>query len=66
MVTFSHIPYAEALRRGQIQDRILDTLMTQTETETDWENPRLQQLMVELVVELEPYNLNSLSGAAPE
>ncbi len=66
MVTFSHMPYAEALRRGRLQERILDVLMAQTESEADWQRPELRQQMDALVAELEPYELSTLEGTLPE
>jgi kynurenine 3-monooxygenase len=65
MVTFTHMPYAEALRRGRVQDKILDALMAQTESEADWQRPQMQQLMDSLVAELEPYDMEQLSGIVP-
>ncbi len=66
MVTFSHMPYAEALRRGRLQEQILDAIMAQTASEADWETPELQRLMDALVAELEPYDLSTLEGTLPE
>ncbi|MEN3026090.1 MAG: NAD(P)/FAD-dependent oxidoreductase [Chlorobiota bacterium] len=66
MVTFSHMPYAEALRRGHLQDRILDALVEQTKSEEDWHDPAFQQLMDQLVAELEPCDERLLLGALAE
>ncbi|MCS7176838.1 MAG: FAD-dependent monooxygenase [Candidatus Kapabacteria bacterium] len=66
MVTFSHMPYAEALQRGRLQDRILDALMERTNSEEDWHDPAFQQLMDQLIAELEPCDERLLLGALAE
>ncbi len=66
MVTFTHMPYGEALRRGRLQDQILDALMELTESEADWEQPSFQQQAAALLTQLEPCDESLLQGAVPE
>ncbi len=66
MVTFTHMPYAEALRRGRLQERILEILLERTESESDWQAPSFQQMMEKLVEELPPCDPALLAGAVPE
>ena len=46
-VTFSHIPYAEALANGQRQERIMSNLMLHIQTEADYEQTQVQELLRE-------------------
>lgn len=38
MVTFSHIPYAEALAEGKAQDRLFEKILSQPNIQEDWKN----------------------------
>ena len=44
-VTFSHTPYAEAWAAGQHQDAIMGRLMPHIQTEADFDQPAVQQLV---------------------
>ena len=48
MVTFSHMPYAEALRIGKIQQSIMDDVMKLPDLETSWEAMDFAPLVKEL------------------
>ena len=48
MVTFSHMPYAEALRIGKIQQSIMDEVMKLPDIETTWESMDLTPLIKDL------------------
>lgn len=52
-VTFSHIPYAEALANGQRQERIMSRLMPYIQTEADYEQDQVQQLLREEMSKLD-------------
>lgn len=51
-VTFSHTPYAEALANGQRQEQIMRRLMPHIQTEADYEQAVVQQLLAEQIREL--------------
>lgn len=40
-VTFSHIPYEEALSAGQRQDRIMESILAQPNIESNWDRPEV-------------------------
>ncbi len=61
MVTFSHMPYAEALRRGMLQERLLDELMSIPDVEQHWESPTVRQLIARWLQELPPYSEEEFS-----
>lgn len=44
-VTFSHLPYAQALANGQAQERIMQRLMPHIQSEADYELPEVQALV---------------------
>ncbi|TGE15644.1 FAD-dependent oxidoreductase [Hymenobacter elongatus] len=44
-VTFSHTPYADAWQNGQLQERIMQRLMTHIESEADYDRPEVQDLV---------------------
>jgi kynurenine 3-monooxygenase len=44
-VTFSHTPYAEAWTAGQRQDAIMARLMPLIQTEADYDQPAVQELV---------------------
>ncbi len=50
MVTFSHIPYAEALAAGRQQDEIMEKVMPHVEREEDFEKPEVQQILREHLI----------------
>lgn len=49
MVTFSDIPYSEALRIGRIQDAIMQRVMAQADIETKWRTLDFRALKNELL-----------------
>ncbi len=49
MVTFSHIPYAEALAEGQRQDAIMAEVMKMDDIEQDWDSERVEQKILSLL-----------------
>ncbi len=49
MVTFSHIPYHEALRRGKQQDAIMDEVMKMPDIEKDWQNEKVEQRILSML-----------------
>jgi kynurenine 3-monooxygenase len=46
-VTFSHLPYAEALANGQEQERIMQRIMPHIQSEADFELPEVQALIAQ-------------------
>jgi kynurenine 3-monooxygenase len=46
MVTFSHIPYHEALQRGRQQDAIMNEVMNMPEIEKNWQSPSVEKLIL--------------------
>ncbi len=52
MVTFSpEVPYAEALRVGDVQKHIMDQVMQLPEIESDWDEPYVMDQLYELATE---------------
>ena len=49
MVSFSNIPYKEALDKGVKQDSLLDELMEKENIEDNWDSPETEQLIEELL-----------------
>lgn len=49
MVTFSHIPYAEALAEGQRQDRIMAEVMAMPAIHRMWDTVEVEQKILELL-----------------
>lgn len=54
MVTFSDIPYSDALRIGQWQNTIMDIVMDTPDIETLWDNDVIMRLMLS-EIEKNPY-----------
>ena len=48
-VTFSHIPYADALAAGQRQDRIMDQIMALPGIEARWQEDDVMAKMLALL-----------------
>jgi kynurenine 3-monooxygenase len=48
MVTFSHLPYAEALRIGHLQDAVMQRVMQRPNIETAWEQLDFAAIVAEL------------------
>lgn len=48
MVTFSHIPYAEAMKEGERQDAIMAKIMSIPNIEERWEDDEIMEKMLEL------------------
>lgn len=49
MVTFSHIRYSEALKEGQRQDRIMEEVMAMPDIHENWEDPKVEEKILELL-----------------
>lgn len=49
MVTFSDIPYADALKQGILQDRIMEEIMATPDIENKWDSPEIMNQMKSLV-----------------
>ncbi len=49
MVTFSHIPYSEALAEGQRQDRIMQEVMRMPNIESIWDSDEVEQKILSLL-----------------
>lgn len=49
MVTFSHIPYSEALAQGARQDRIMEEMMQMPGIENRWDSDEVEEKMLGLV-----------------
>ncbi len=49
MVTFSHMPYHEAKRRGERQDRIMDEVMRMPGIDAAWDSDRVEERMLSLL-----------------
>ena len=47
MVTFSHLPYEEALRIGKIQDKIMAEVMEREDIEEMWDSPEVSAAILE-------------------
>lgn len=47
MVTFTHIPYEEALRIGKVQDKIMAEVMTRPDIEEMWDSPEVSAAILE-------------------
>lgn len=48
MVTFSDIPYSEALKEGRRQDRIMERVMKLPDIEKKWDSEEVEKLMLDL------------------
>ncbi len=49
MVTFSHIPYSEALAEGVRQDRIMDEIMKMPDINTNWQSVAVEEKILSLL-----------------
>lgn len=49
MVTFSHIPYHEALKRGKQQDAIMNEVMKLPGIENNWQSGNVENLILKLL-----------------
>jgi kynurenine 3-monooxygenase len=47
MVTFSHIPYSEALALGKKQEAIMEKVMKLSDIESKWDSEEVEKLMLE-------------------
>jgi kynurenine 3-monooxygenase len=48
-VTFSHIPYHEALRNGDAQQRIMDQIMARPDIEAQWDSDEVESQILALL-----------------
>jgi len=51
-VTFSHIPYADAVANAKIQDEIMDLVMELDDIEINWDSDEVELFMLKAVEEL--------------
>jgi kynurenine 3-monooxygenase len=49
MVTFSHIPYSEALAEGRRQDDIMERVMDLPDIEEKWDSPEVEEKILSLL-----------------
>ena len=49
MVTFTHMPYSEALRLGKKYDQLLEKLYLEKDLEKNWSNPSIQAVIKEYI-----------------
>lgn len=54
MVTFSHLPYAEAMKLGRIQDGIMAEVMDRPDIETVWDGEDVERQALQLAAERLP------------
>ena len=54
MVTFSHLPYAEAMKLGRIQDGIMAEVMDRPDIEAAWDGEDVERQALELAAERLP------------
>ena len=62
LVTFSHIPYAEAWDRGQIQQAVMNDIMASSDIAENWEGDEIIARAIEL---LNSYESGATSVAHP-
>jgi kynurenine 3-monooxygenase len=62
LVTFSHIPYAEAWARGQIQQAVMNDIMASSNIAQNWEGDEIVTRAIEL---LDSYESGATSVAHP-
>lgn len=48
-VTFSHIPYSEALRQGKIHDSIMERIMNRGDIEENWDSSEIENEILSLL-----------------
>jgi kynurenine 3-monooxygenase len=53
MVTFSHIPYAEAVEAAKIQDEIMEHIMKLPHIEQHWDQPEIERIILAYLDKLE-------------
>ena len=46
MVTFSHIPYSEALAKGEAQEAIMQSIMQLPDIQNRWDSPEIEQAIL--------------------
>lgn len=49
-VTFSHIPYSEALATGKRQEKIMDVIMAKPNIDTIWDSQEVEKEILELAI----------------
>ena len=54
MVTFTHLPYAEALELGRVQDGIMEEVMARPDIDTVWDGNEVEQHALQLAAERLP------------
>ena len=63
LVTFSHTPYDEALKRGEMQQAVMNVIMSQSDIETNWESEKIIELAINM---LEKYQADPNTLARPK
>jgi len=48
-VTFSHIRYSEALKKGEEQTKLMDEIMKMEDIEQNWDSEEVMQAMLKLI-----------------
>ena len=59
MVTFSHLPYAEALALGAIQDGIMAEVMDRPDIDSVWDGTEVERHALELAAQRLPSTITS-------
>lgn len=49
MVTFSHMPYSEALAEGKRQEKIMDKIMAMPSIETKWDSEEVEKEILKMI-----------------
>jgi kynurenine 3-monooxygenase len=62
LVTFSHIPYAEAWARGEVQQAVMNEIMASSDIAENWERDEIVARAIEL---LDSYESGATSIAHP-
>ena len=63
LVTFSHTPYNEALERGEMQQAVMNVVMSQSDIESKWESEEILELAINT---LEKYQRDPNTLARPK
>ena len=46
LITFSHTSYDEALKRGELQQAVMNVVMSQSDVESIWESEKIIELAI--------------------
>ena len=64
LVTFSHTPYNEAWDRGELQQAVMNVVMSQSDIHTSWESEEIIELAINTLEKFEK-DPNTLSRPEP-